>query len=248
LPGVGRYILGAVLSQAFDRRLPIVEVNSRRVLLRLFGRKGDPKRSSLQSWLWGAAEELLPARQVGDFNQALMELGALVCTAQAPRCSICPLTADCLAQRRGWQESIPGASSDRESQAVQEACLVVRRGSKVLLVQRPENGRWASMWEFPHGPLKPIETHEAAALRLLSGLTGLSATLGSELLTLRHTIMHYKITLVCFEANYRRGRFSSDFYQAARWLHPRRIRDYPVSAPQRRLAQALVRPGQTSLF
>jgi len=81
LPGLGRYTRNAVLSQAFDRRLPILEANSVRVLTRLFGRTGDPRRGPEQRWLWAAAEALLPSRRAGDFNQALMELGALVCSA-----------------------------------------------------------------------------------------------------------------------------------------------------------------------
>src|SRR5262249_26065537 len=91
LPGVGRYILGAVLSQAFDRRLPIVEANSLRVLCRLFGYAGDPRSGEGQRWLWETAETVLPAERVGDFNQALMGLGALGCTPAAPPCGRCPL-------------------------------------------------------------------------------------------------------------------------------------------------------------
>jgi A/G-specific adenine glycosylase len=104
------------------------------------------------------------------------------------------------------------------------------------------------MWEFPHGPLDQKETHEAAAQRLLSELTGLSADLGSELVTLRHAVMHYRITLVCFEATYSGGRFSSAIYQDARWLQPHKLGEYPVSSPQRRLAQRLVKPGQRNFF
>jgi A/G-specific adenine glycosylase len=248
LPGVGPYILGAVLSQAFDRRLPILEANSQRVLCRLFGRKGDPRRGPLRRWLWQTAEALLPFQRVGDFNQGLMELGALVCTPRAPRCPICPLKADCLAHHRGGQEAIPSPASDKQSQLVNEAGIVVRRREKVLLVQRPQHGRWAGMWEFPHGPLEENETHETAAVRLLSELTGLQTVLGPELLTLRHTIMHYRITLVCFQARYRSGGFKSPFYQQAHWLPPDRLGQFPVSAPQRRLAQALLRPRQTNLF
>ena len=107
LPGLGRYTRNAVLSQAFDRRLPILEANSRRVLCRLFGRTGDPSLAPEQRWLWDAAEALLPSRRVGDFNQALMELGALVCTPDAPRCSECPLADDCVARRLGLQDAIP---------------------------------------------------------------------------------------------------------------------------------------------
>src|SRR2546421_8433267 len=86
LPGIGRYTLGAVLSQAFDRRLPILEANSQRVLCRLLGETEDPRRGAVRRRLWSAAETLLPDHRVGDFNQALMELGALVCTPTAPRC------------------------------------------------------------------------------------------------------------------------------------------------------------------
>ena len=107
LPGMGRYTLGAVLSQAFDRRLPILEANSLRVLCRLFGRADDPRRGPAQRWLWQVAEDLLPAKRVGDFNQAMMELGALVCTPAAPRCDDCPLAADCVARRLGLQAEIP---------------------------------------------------------------------------------------------------------------------------------------------
>ncbi|HEV2947866.1 MAG TPA: A/G-specific adenine glycosylase, partial [Gemmataceae bacterium] len=127
MPGVGRYILGAVLSQAFDRRLPIVEANSRRVLCRLLGknsgaaelgwpglslrspgvrsktgaslRSAPATRHDAESWLWKAAEELLPMRRVGDFNQALMELGALVCTPDEPRCDSCPFSGFCETKR-----------------------------------------------------------------------------------------------------------------------------------------------------
>src|SRR5205814_6405367 len=94
-PGLGPYTTNAVLSQAFDRRLPILEANSQRVLSRLFGRADDPRRGPARRWLWRAAEALLPREHVGGFNQALMELGALVCTPAAPRCGACPLAARC---------------------------------------------------------------------------------------------------------------------------------------------------------
>jgi A/G-specific adenine glycosylase len=241
LPGVGRYILGAVLSQAFDRRLPIVEANSERVLCRLSGQRGDPRAGPVRRWLWEAAEELLPARRVGDFNQALMELGALVCTPAAPHCPHCPLCEDCVARGRGMQDAIPERSAPPAVVRVQEVAVVVRRGSKVLFVQRPERGRWAGMWEFPHGVLLPGEPHEAAALRMLAELTGLKARLGAELLTLHHSVTRFRITLVCFEASYRGGRFRAASYVQGRWVNPGRLHQFPVSRPQRRLAQVL--PG-----
>jgi A/G-specific adenine glycosylase len=249
LPGMGRYTVGAVLSQAFDRRLPILEANSQRVLCRLFAVREDPTQGPSRRHLWGLAEALLPARRAGDFNQALMELGALVCTPAAPRCGDCPLARYCEANRLGLQDEIPVRPARPEVVAVQEAAVVVRRGAEVLLVQRPGTGRWANLWEFPHAPLQAGETHEAAARRLVAELTGLDAEVGAELLTLRHGVTRYRITLVCFEAAYRSGTFHSAFYRQAAWVRPARLPDYPVSVPQRRLARTLVGgPRQRQLF
>ena len=107
LPGVGRYILGAVLSQAFDRPLPIVEANSARVLCRLFGQNGDPASAAVRNWLWDTAQAIVPKRRAGDYNQALMEFGDLVCMPRSPSCNRCPLRRECRARRIGEQDSIP---------------------------------------------------------------------------------------------------------------------------------------------
>ncbi len=249
LPGLGRYTANAVLSQAFDRRLPILEANSQRVLSRLFGRADDPRQGPARAWLWQAAEELLPARGAGEFNQALMELGALVCTPTAPRCGYCPLAARCVARQKGLQEVIPARTPPPAATRVQEAAVVVRRGDRVLLAQRPAEGRWAGLWEFPHGPLEEGEAHDAAARRLGPALTGLQIEVGPEILTVRHGITRYQVTLVCFEAEHVAGAFQSPFYVRGEWLHPADLAAYPVSSPQRRLAQALTTPGrQRRLF
>ena len=117
--------------------------------------------------------------------------------------------------------------------------MVVRRGRQVLLLQRPPEGRWASMWEFPHGPFVEGEAPEEAAARLLHELTGLRGRLGSELITLRHGVTRFRITLICFEAEYLSGEFHSPFYRQAVWLTPAELGGYPVSSPQRRLAKVL---------
>lgn len=245
LPGVGRYILGAVLSQAFDRRMPIVEANSLRVLCRLFGQTGDPKSGPIKEWLWETAESLLPAKRVGDFNQALMELGALICTPNGPKCGHCPLAEGCVAKRDELQESIPVKTKPPLATDVREVGILVRRAEKLLLCRRPASGRWSNMWELPHGELTDGETHIAAAKRLLKGLTGVSAAIGAEWLTVRHTVTRFRITLVCLEADYRGGEFRSHFYTDARWVTATEMADYPVSSPQRRIAESLVGEAQT---
>src|SRR5207237_468362 len=181
MPGIGRYTLGAILSQAYDARLPVVEANSQRVLSRLFGWREDPRTGTARQRVWQIAESLLPVRRVGDFNQALMELGALVCTPANPRCGDCPLAGDCQARRLGRQLEIPRRAASPQSIGVREVAIVVRRAGRVLLVQRPKRGRWAGMWEFPRGPVKSKESCETAASRLLPELTDLHVQLGNEL-------------------------------------------------------------------
>src|SRR5262249_39637255 len=159
---------------------------TQRLLCRFFGRAEDPTRAPLRPWLWKVAEEILPRKRVGEFNQALMELGSLICTPTSPRCGECPLRRKCVAHREGLQETIPFRPPPPRTVEVRESAIVLREGPRVLLVQRPASGRWANLWEFPHGELGAEETHEQAALRLLEELTGLGGRLGPEVMTIRH--------------------------------------------------------------
>ena len=247
LPGVGRYILGAVLSQAFDRRLPIVEANTKRVLCRVFAQGGDVTSAPVQQWLWETAEAVLPRKRVGDFNQALMELGALVCTPKAPDCPNCPLNAECLARREGVQERLPRKPDRPATVEVREVCVVVRHGGRVLLARRPAGGRWANMWVFPRAVVEGGETHDAAARKLLRAI-GAAAGPGPELMTLRYGVTRFRMTMVCLEAAARTRAFRSAYYEEGRWVRPAELAAFPVSSAQRKLAAALQQPMQRGLF
>lgn len=238
LPGLGRYTVNAVLSQAFDARLPILEANSARVLCRLLGFRADPKTGPTQKRLWQAAADLLPARQTGQFNQAMMELGALVCVPDKPRCHACPLHRHCRAFQEGTQADIPLRGKPAAVVAVREVALVIKRKKEVLLVQRPDTGRWAHLWEFPHLELSADENHRQAAERLLATLA-IKAALGPEITTLRHAVTRFHIHLRCLEAAYRAGCFHKDFYIQAKWVTPNHLHRYPLSSPHRRLAETL---------
>ncbi len=240
LPGVGRYILGAVLSQAFDRKLPIVEANSLRVLARFFGYRGDPREGEGKKWVWNAAEAMLPAKRVGDFNQAMMELGATVCTIASPRCAECPLASHCVAKHEGRQASIPPPKKQKDVIRVREMAVVIRDRGTILLCRRPATAtRWQNMWEVPHAEMLPDEDLLEAARRIGRELTGLELAPGDELLTIEHTVTRYSIAMTCVGASRIRGKFRSDFYAEAKWLTPEQLGDYPVSSPQRKLMSAL---------
>jgi A/G-specific adenine glycosylase len=235
-PGVGRYMVGAILSQAFDRQLPIVEANSLRVLARLFGYEGDPRVGDGKAWVWLAAEAVLPRSRVGDFNQAIMELGALVCSPREPDCGRCPLAMSCIARRTGRLEAIPPPKPARSIERVREVAVAIRSGGKYLVARRPaDSKRWADLWEFPHAEWPDGEELETAAVRVARELTGLSVRLGGELATIRHSVTRFTIAMTGVSVERIRGRERATFHAELRWVAPADLAELPTSSPQRRL-------------
>lgn len=207
LPGIGPYTAGAIASIAFDVRAPLVDGNVARVLCRVLALAGDPASSELKRALWAHAEELLPARSSpGEWNQALMELGALVCVPRVPRCSECPVAADCRAFAAGLTRELPWPKARREPIDVELTVLAVARGGAVLLEQRPSGGRMASLWQLPtiqRSPREPLLFPAEWPAAPLSGRPLLQAD-ASDARELRHAITHHRI-----RAELRRGRTTS---------------------------------------
>lgn len=151
LPGFGPYTTGAVLSIAFGLKTPLVDGNVARVLARLFLVRGDAKSKATRDTLWSIAAELVAlSESASDWNQALMELGALVCSPRRPACLLCPVASRCRARMKGVEESLPEKSPRPASLAVASAFVVARRGEKVLLVRRRDDEEvLPGLWEPP---------------------------------------------------------------------------------------------------
>ncbi len=244
LPGVGRYILGAVMSQAFERRMPIVEANSLRVLSRVFGSRLDPRAGEGLKWVWRTAEEVLPKKRVGDFNQAVMELGALVCTPTNPKCGECPLKKQCVANRDGLQAVIPPPKAKKATETVREVCVVLRRDGRVLLGQRPPTAdRWANMWELPRGVMTDGETVDAAAVRVAKELVGVTATAGEVLASVRHCVTRFDITLTAVGVRTRAKKLGSGYYTEWRWVNASEASDCPMGTAMRKVVGVILEPG-----
>jgi A/G-specific adenine glycosylase len=232
LPGVGRYILGAVLSQAYEARLPIVEANSLRLLARLFGYRGDPRQG--QAWAWRTAEALLPRTRLGDFNQALMELGSQVCAPVNPKCGVCPLTTQCVAKRDNLQALIPPPKKAKDVVTVREVCLVMRFRGRVLVVKRPADAtRWPGYWEFPHAESE--DTIEVIARRL----TGLTVRSVTPLMEVSHRVTRFAITMTVVECVSRSRNVSLTEHVEARWVTLDECEQLPMATPQRRIVLEL---------
>lgn len=247
LPGFGRYTANAVLSQAYGAKLPILEANSVRLLCRVSANTGDPRRPATLKELWHFAETLLPNQRVGDFNQALMELGALICTPRQPACAECPLSRLCQAKAQGLTDVIPVHAPRPKIEEVRETAVVLWRDGNIFLVQRPATGRWAEMWEFPRIAVAPTQSPEEAAASLMRD-SGFEVDIDHQLTTIRHGVTRFRITLVCWEGRHRQGTFRPGLYPRGEWMAPARLAEYPVSSPQRKLAMLVQMKRERPLF
>ena len=194
LPGVGEYTAGAIGSIVFGRREPAVDGNVRRVLSRLYDLP-----SPTPSVLRRLAAALVPADRPGDFNQALMEFGATVCTPRSPSCETCPLEALCLARRRGTVAERPLPPKRKPVPENDVGCaVIVARGGRVLLVRRPEDGLLGGMWEFPGAEVRTDESPAEAAARAAADMVGDDVDPGAPLATVTHEFTHRRTTYHAF--------------------------------------------------
>lgn len=241
LPGIGRYTAGAIASIAFGMRAPILEANTIRLFSRLIAFRGNSHSQSGQRPLWRAAEEILPQKQVAEFNQALMELGSLVCTPSEPECPKCPLSTLCAARAAGLQHEIPVAKPRKAYSEVREAAVIVRKNGSVLVRQCATDERWAGLWDFPrfaveaHGPLF---VQDELATKVESQ-TGITCAAGVHLKTMKHGITRYRITLDCYSADFIGGRVRSAKHAVVKWLRIRELSLLPLSTTGRKIAQLI---------
>ncbi len=150
LPGIGRSTAGAILSLAYGQRQPILDGNVKRVVARWFAVPGWPGQAAVHDRLWAASDELTPHAQVDSYTQAIMDLGATVCTRTRPRCGDCPVAAGCRARKDGTPTGYPGRREARAPRRLRTVCwLVAVADERVFLAQRPPRGIWGGLWGFP---------------------------------------------------------------------------------------------------
>jgi A/G-specific adenine glycosylase len=247
LPGIGRYTAGAILSIGLDQRLPILEANTIRVLSRLTAYRQEVESTAGQAYLWSVAEAILPDEHCGAFNQALMELGSEICTPKSPSCERCPVASLCQARQRGLVEKIPRPAKRTIYEEVTELAAIVRRGSQVLLRHCQPGERWAGLWDFPRfaasngagsgkGAVNGQIVEELAAGT--QRLTGLRIEPGEHLLTIKHGVTRFRITLHCYEATVK-GR-AKKLDEVTRWVPVESLAEYPLSTTGRKISRMLL--------
>jgi A/G-specific adenine glycosylase len=222
LPGIGDYTAGALMSIAFGKPYAAVDGNVRRVLQRLFSPRDEKELRAL-------ALALVPKTRAGDFNQSLIELGATICSAEAPRCAICPVSSECAQRVRKAARFTPRTAKHLRSKRVTWPLAIICRSGRVLLRRRAEGGLLGGLWEFPGNELKKNESIESA---LRSHLAEFGATIKHKrrIGELRHAITNRNIRAPIFLVKLARSRNIALGRAQWRWLAPEALGEYPVSS------------------
>ena len=242
LPGIGRYTAGAIASIAFGLDEPALDGNIRRVYARLFNVEIPARSPEGEKRLWELAAEHLPPGQAGDYNQALMDLGATVCTPRNPSCLLCPLNEICEARQLGVQEERPILTARAPIPHYTVTAAVLRRDGTVLIARRPSQGLLGGLWEFPGGKLEPGEDSAAGpAPRDPRGIghgdRGWPAGQG----VYRHAFTHFRITLHAFHCVLTGGEPQPLEASELRWVPPAGLKQFPMGKVDRQISQELVK-------
>ncbi|MFO0689374.1 MAG: A/G-specific adenine glycosylase [Myxococcota bacterium] len=219
LPGIGRYTAGAVASIAFEREEPLVDGNVVRVFARLEDVDEDTGEKAVVERFWSLAAELVAGPRPGDLNQALMELGATLCTPKRPQCLICPVRAACLGHAAGRAESLPRKAKRTAVRPLRALAVAIDRRGALLAVRRPASGLMAGLWELPGGLLEAGEEAKDHAARIVREQVGLELRELEPVGRIEHVFTHRRLALELFRARAQPGmRVALRDYTAHRWV------------------------------
>ena len=239
LPGVGPYTAAAVASIAFGEAVPAIDGNVIRVMTRRMGIRTDSTRPAVRRRIERALAAAMPARRPGDFNQALMELGALVCKPRAPLCEACPLRRTCIAHRDDLTGRIPHRPTRKATPHIDVVACVMRKDRRVLIAQRRPDQMLGGLWEFPGGKQEPGETLEATAIREIREELGIRIRPERKLAAIPHAFSHFRMTLHAYLCDIVSGRPRAIAVDAVRWVPVTRLGEYPMGAADRNIAAML---------
>jgi A/G-specific adenine glycosylase len=246
LPGFGPYTTAAVLSLAFGQPRPVIDANVRRVLMRVLGLQGTAK-ARIDKSLGTFLETVFPKDSPGDFNQAMMELGALVCRSRNPQCLACPVRSHCRAAREGRQEIIP-LPRKLSVEKVEAVIAVIRKdgppGGPVLIQKRPSGGLLADLWEFPGGKVEPGESLAAALRREVREELGVELFDIRRLTTVQHAYTRFRVTLHAYTC--RLCDQDLKLGPRRRWVTLLSIRRYPLPSGSVKIVDHLAGRKSTS--
>lgn len=238
LPGVGAYTTGAVMSMAFDQPLPAVDGNVLRVLARWLGLREDVTRAPVRRRIQSLVSRWVPEHRPGDFNQALMELGATVCLPRRPHCPACPLVSGCQAFAAGEQVLLPVKTGKAPPRVVPMVAGVVVAADRCLVTRRPSTGLLGGMWQFPGGEVPAGQEPAAALAHLLRHEPGVLVDVGLPLTQLEHAFSHLVWRLTAFQCSLAPGTRPPAERPGLRWVGCAELANLPLPKAFRLVAAA----------
>ena len=235
LPGVGEYTAGAIASIAFNLDTPVVDGNVIRVLSRLKNFKDNTRLPENVKKMWSWAEELLPHGHARDFNQAMMELGALICLPKNPKCSECPLCDSCIAFSKGDPQNLPNRGASQKTESIRVAIAVIRDADKVFIQKRPSSGLMGGLWEFPGGKIEKGETPRRALIREINEELGIVLKDIHLITIINHAYTRFKVELHCFSSVIKTGTPLLKQAEKGQWVSVSKLNEYPFPAANAKL-------------
>ncbi|MBD2328148.1 A/G-specific adenine glycosylase [Alkalinema sp. FACHB-956] len=243
LPGIGRTTAGGILSAAFNLPLPILDGNVKRVLARLIALEVPPAKSLDRLWSW--SEALVPPDRGRDFNQALMDLGATLCTPHNPGCLLCPWNAHCKAYNLGVQTKIPMTETKAPlPHKIIGVAVIWDDQGNILIDRRKQEGLLGGLWEFPGGKVEPNESIQDCIQREIREELGIEIAVGEELITVDHAYTHFKVTLHVHHCRHVSGEPQTIECDEVNWVTLETIDQYPFPKANVQIIEALRQAGR----
>jgi len=239
LPGVGEYTAGAIASIAFGKDEIAIDGNIRRVIARLIDLELPLRSPQSESQLRSFVIQNLPHGRSGDFNQALMDLGALICTPRSPNCRQCPLANFCLAYQQNHQSIRPVIEKRPAIPHYTVTAAIIQQDGKILLAQRPEKGLLGGLWEFPGGKQKDGESLVECLEREIQEELGISIKVGESFGIYKHTYTHYRVTLHAYFCTITGGEPLPLSASQIRWVFPHEFASFAMGKIDRQIAKKL---------
>jgi len=244
-PGIGSYTSAAIASLAFNEDAAVVDGNVIRVLSRLFAYGGDTRstlgKKKMQAWV----DTLLVKGRAGEFNESMMELGALVCLPKNPQCGVCPMNRACTACSKGTAEKFPVLKKRKKvPHVVVGAAVLTNRKGEVLVAQRKQDAMLGGLWEFPGGKQEPGETLEECIARELKEELGVHIAVGDFLMTVQHAYSHFSLTMHVHHAKISAGRPRAIDCADYRWMKIQNLGEVPYSKADLHVVAKLQKEGE----
>jgi A/G-specific adenine glycosylase len=241
LPGIGEYTAAALASIAFNEDVLAMDGNLRRVFSRIFAFGEDLRQSGARRRLKRMANELLPAGKAGDFNQAVMDLGSLICLPKGPKCMECPVSSFCRAKETGSQNQLPVQRPRGRVPQVHAVAAVLEQGEQVLLGRRSQESMLAGLWEYPGGRLEPGESEPEALQREIQEELGIEIQVGERIGTYQHSYTHFKVFLSAYRCLLVRGRPRTIVHSKLAWAPIEQLGEFPMGKIDRLISNDLAR-------